>query len=333
MEKYGKAMEDVLKFKTDFFLQNQELLKESNRINEIYKEQPCRQVCKVCGNQLSSDIYFESHKIEYIKCKKCGHINGKYEDTMEYNKALYVDSDYGYNYRTGEYWDRVKKVYLPKMQFLLDSIKDDIEECSILDIGAGSGYFVAAGKINNIQIQGVEISPQQVEFGNHMMGEERLYLIGEDELLNTISNSKANILSAVGVFEHLGNLREVLRVISNNKNIKYVFCSVPMFSVSVLLEIMNQRCYNRQLGGGHTHLFTNSSIDFICDEFGWENVSTWRFGSDIMDFYRMLNVEVDQYKELKHDIQQIDFKKLDELQLLLDKMEISSEKHFVFKTC
>ena len=332
MVKYGKAMEDILNFKTDFFNKNIELLEESEKISEVYRRQPCRKTCKVCGGKLTSDIYFESHGIEYIKCKKCGQINGKYEDTIEYNKALYVDSDYGSNYRTGEYWDRVKKVYLPKMQFLLESIKDDIEEFSILDIGAGSGYFVATGKLSNIQIKGVEISSQQVEFGNRMIGEEKLQVIGEDQLLDIIINSEANVLSAIGVFEHLGNLKEVLQAISKNKNIRYVYCSVPMFSVSVLLEIMNQTCYNRQLGGGHTHLFTNSSVDYLCDELGWKCISSWRFGSDIMDLYRMLNVKVGQYEELKQDIQQIDFKKLDEMQLLLDEMEISSEKHFIFET-
>ena len=189
----------------------------------------------------------------------------------------------------------------------------------LLDVGAGSGYFVAAAVQEGINGKGVEISPQQVAYGNRHIGKEVVDCIKPDELKEVIGNTRANILSAIGVLEHLSNLREILQAIAENHNVKYLYCSLPMFSVSVILEAMSQNCFNRQLGGGHTHLFTNQSVEYMCSEYGWKIEHTWRFGVDVMDFYRMMVTAIGQNEVLMNRINAVDKSILDEIQLILDK--------------
>lgn len=335
MKKYGKQMADIIDFKEYFIKNNSELLSERLMAAKKYNMQPQRCKCKLCNADIrKNQNYFESHDIKYILCDTCGHLNGIHEDTKEFNNYIYLEKDYGKAYRNLEedYWRRVEKVYKPKFDFLVESIGEDQVLSGILDIGAGSGFFVAAGRAAGYKnITGVEISDSQVEFGNKMLGEKLLSVIDPDNLYDLISRTRSSIISAIGVLEHLSDLRGVIDSINENKRIKYIYCSVPMFSISVFLEVMNEECFNRQLGGGHTHLFTNSSIDYFCKHYGWRIRDSWRFGSDLMDFYRMMLVKIEKFPVLKSCVKDVDKSIIDKIQRILDEEEISSEKHFVFE--
>ena len=87
----------------------------------------------------------------------------------------------------------------------------------------------------------------------------------------------------IGVLEHLQEPREVLHAICSNPTIRYIYISVPMFSLSVYLKAVSPEVFHRQLGAGHTHLYTDSSLDWMCKEFGLERVGGWWFGTDIVD--------------------------------------------------
>lgn len=334
MTKYGKSMSDIMNIKESFFNDNDIWLKKNKDSANVYIKQPERVYCKACGEKIGGGTtYLISHNVEYIKCPTCEHINGKYQDTKEYNTYIYIDSDYAETYReeSEKYWERAEKIYYPKVDFLIESYGPEIYDCNILDIGAGSGYFVASAKKKNLKITGIEVSKEQCNFGNSMIGEKLLKVIDINDIIKEIEKTNAEILSAIGVFEHLEDMRGVFTAIKNNPNIKFIYCSVPMFSVSVLLEYMNQDCFNRQLGGGHTHLFTNKSIDHLCNEYGLTIKDSWRFGTDVMDFFRMLSVKSYPFRKLFQDIKKADVNMMDDLQLILDKAEISSEKHFLFK--
>ena len=47
------------------------------------------------------------------------------------------------------------------------------------------------------------------------------------------------------------------------KTTNYLFISVPTFSFSVFLENANQDIFPRQLSGGHTHLYTEESLNYL----------------------------------------------------------------------
>lgn len=49
---------------------------------------------------------------------------------------------------------------------------------------------------------------------------------------------------------------------------------------------MHQESFNRQLSGGHTHLYSKESINYFCKEFGFNIVGEWYFGTDVLDQFR-----------------------------------------------
>ncbi|HOO27390.1 MAG TPA: methyltransferase domain-containing protein [Lachnospiraceae bacterium] len=334
--KYGKPFGDLNKLKTNFFENNDGMLEMADHMAKIFSAQPRRTNCKICGEPLGEPL-FHSHGIGYIECSKCGHLNGEFEDTDDFASKVYIQDDYSKNYSSKdreEYNRRLSTIYIPKAEYLQSCMeKEQLADIRLLDIGAGCGYFVAAAKKLGMQASGIEISENQVNYGNTMADETILTHVGLHDSINFIEKTDANVISAIGVLEHLINLQENLDAIGSNHNIQYLYASVPMFSFSCAFEAANQQCYNRHTGGTHTHLFSNSSIRYMAEQMGFEPVYEWRFGSDINDLYRFLTMMLTKSgnSAFASDFSGKFVPLMDELQLILDKSDFSSELHFILK--
>ena len=336
---YGKPIGDILKIKSDFFEHNDEMLKLSAHQGDALLIQKKREVCKICHAKIEGEPLYKSQRMEYYLCPECGHLNSAHEDTDDFARRVYLDDAYEDNYSEEDrekYENRLKSIYIPKAEFLINTLKEDglsEEDIKLLDDGAGSGYFVGAMRKLGIKAEGIEISESQVKFANAMNGEEVLHQADSPEIAGILKTTDANVLSFIGVFEHIINLDEILSAIKENTNVKYVYLSVPMFSMSCVFEASHQNCYNRHAGGTHTHLFSDSSLEYMAEKMEFAELSSWKFGSDMMDLYRMLCVclEENGNGRLKDYFAPKFLKMLDELQLTVDKNEFASEIHLILK--
>ena len=107
-----------------------------------------------------------------------------------------------------------------------------------------------------------------------------------------------------------------------------------MFSLSVFLENVFTNGFNRLLGGAHTHVYSQKSIDHFCKEYGFKILSEWWFGTDICDLKRLLDVQLHKnecsenfQKKLTEGLEDL----VDDLQLVLDKKSFCSEVHMLLK--
>lgn len=335
-KKYSKPFGNLNSMKTSFFNNNDGMLEMADHMADILLAQPERTVCKICGSKLEAP-FFTSHRIGYKKCDVCGHLNSECEDNDEFASKVYVEDDYSKNYSAADkeaYEKRLTSIYVPKAEYLKECLaKESVEKADILDIGAGCGYFAMAARRLGMFANGIEVSPSEVKYGNEMAGEEVLTQIGLTDSIEYIKNTKCNVVSAIGVLEHLTHLKENVEAIRDNENIKYVYASVPMFSFSCAFEAANQDCYNRHMGGTHTHLFTNESIEYMAKEMGFSVAYEWRFGSDINDLYRFLRVSLEKNgnPEFAEFFADKFVPLMDDLQNVLDKSDFSSELHFILK--
>ena len=98
--------------------------------------------------------------------------------------------------------------------------------------------------------------------------------------------------------------------------------------------MLDDNIFHRQLHGGHTHLYTEKSIDYMCSEFELEIVGRWWFGTDMVDLYRQIYVKLEQKhvsEAIKNDFKDRLSKFLDQSQLELDKVGESSEVHILLR--
>lgn len=339
MKKYGKPLGDLIGIKSDFFEHNDKNLAMADDMADALLAQPIRTKCKMCGEKLSDKKLFNSHKMGYFLCDKCGHLSSEHEDTDAFANKVYIQDNYAGNYSAADkekYEKRLDMIYVPKAQFLVDCLSQDgikASEIKLLDDGAGSGYFVRAMQKLGADAKGIEISKPQVDFANAMAGKDILTQIDADKITEAIRTTECSVLSAIGVLEHIILLEETLDAIAANKNIKYFYLSVPMFSFSALFEASHQSCYNRHLGGTHTHLFSDQSLEYMADKMGFEVKDTWKFGSDMMDLYRFICVTLEQNgnPEAKEIFSQKFLPLIDSLQLVVDESEFASEVHMLLK--
>lgn len=337
-KKYSKPFGNLNSLKTSFFENNDGMLDMADGMADVLLMQPKRTKCKICKEPLGAPLY-TSHRIGYIECPKCGHLNSECEDTDDFASKVYVEDDYSKNYSAADresYIRRRDMIYIPKAEYLRDCLKHEglaADNVDILDIGAGCGYFVSAARSLGMKAVGIDVSDSEVAYGNEMMEDVYLTHVGLTDSIGYIARTGANVISAIGVLEHLVHLDENINAIKKNENIRYVFASVPMFSFSSCFEVAFANGYNRHTGGTHTHLFTDDSVAELAGRMGFEIAYEWRFGSDINDLYRFLMVSMQKNNNTEFSRYFSDkfIPVMDELQTILDKSDFSSELHFILR--
>ena len=338
-KKYSKSSSFYLKTKKEFFEENTKLFNKVISQNKLYKSQIRRLYCKICKTELGDNYDLKNHGVEYVFCKECNHLNGIYEDSEEFVKKMYIDDegiDYSENYVDKNFEKRAKDIYLPKIDFLLENLP--FKSPKILDIGCGGGYFVFAGLLRNCDIRGTDVGEKLIKFGNkqifnHFKEKERLIFNSEQQMYTKIETSDSNILSAIGVIEHLREPHKLFNAFKKSK-IEFLYYSVPMFSTSVILENVFDQVFPRQLSAGHTHLYTEKSLLKMNNIIGIDELAEWRFGSDSLDLFRGLNVMLRKNKVSEKALEFFNNEYLhmiDKFQKIMDQSHFCSEIHVLGK--
>jgi len=332
--KYSKSSGFYRKTKSSFFENNSEHLKEALRLNNFYKTQPIRNVCKICSNKLSLAKDFQSHGIEYVFCEACGHLNGRYEDTVEFVNFMYINEDgkdYSAGYIDEGYQQRVKDIYTPKAEFLVANLP--VDDFEVLDVGCGAGHFLLACNLLNIKCSGIDVSKTMIDYGNeqisHSIKSNPLKLVDETSIYEEVVATHANVVTAIGVIEHVREPQKFFDAFKQSKA-NYLFYVVPMFGLSAVLENINSSVFPRSLSGAHTHLFTETSLNKMNELMMAETIAEWRFGADIQDFLRHLLINLKLNKMSDKTISLIDDtlnKQIDAMQSIIDKSHFCSEIH------
>lgn len=338
--RYGKSMADVFTIKKNFFEENDTLLKDGDSYSNLYRQQRKRDECKICLSPIQKVRYFTNHGTDYHLCDTCGHLNGEFDDGLEYTKALYESGLYGTDYQEPDpirYLKRMDAIYMPKVRFMLDSFQGSgvpFESMRYIDIGAGAGFMSCALDRVGLDVIGIELSEPQVVYANKMIGKNLLRAEKADNIVNLIRKTDREVLVFINVFEHITNLSEVLKSIKENRSIQFIYFCVPLLSLTCAFETIFPEIYARHIGGGggHTHLFSQRSIDWIFNKYEFTRFATWTFGTDIMDLYRSIAVMLEKkesHPDFIKSISTLFSEQADAIQLIIDKSGFASDVHII----
>lgn len=330
--KFSKSSKDVMAYKSGMIEQNSILLEQAQELAKVYGAQPKRLLCKNCEFKLKDECEFSKMGIGYKVCASCGHLNGEYEDTDAFHTMLYTENKgeaYAADYleKTAEdFKRRVADVYLPKTQFLKEVLireKKSPKDLSYADFGAGSGYFISALKEEGLHAVGYEVSETLIQKAELLCPGIIMHHHEIKDIIDVARATDAEVVSMVGVLEHLQEPRKMMSVLRNNLKVQYVYISVPLYSPSVFVELASPWMAPRHLTGGHTHLYTEESFEHLCEEYGLRIVGEWWFGMDGIDLYRSLLSNGGE--ECEKMIRPL----IDPIQSAIDQQKRSSEVHMV----
>lgn len=341
LQRYGKSSEGILNVRQSFFDENEGSLRLVKSQASIYVAQPRRLRCKLCAGRLPDAPDFTKLSIPYASCPCCGQLNGLHEDTDAFCRAVYLDASYATYYGSGDaerYRYRTDAIYRPKVDFLAEALAADghaLTELSYADFGSGSGYMVAAllaaGADRTV---GVEVSPHQVAYAKQMVANDRFRLIDIADTTVTVRNLDAEVVTIIGVLEHLQDQRAVLQALRENLRIKYVLLCVPLYGLCVFLEMAFPHIHPRHLIADHTHLFTEQSLRWMEQAYGFSRRAEWWFGSDMLDLYRQVLVSLSREpgtSEMGEEWTRRMRPLIDPMQLAIDKQKLASEVHLVLR--
>ena len=270
--------------------------------------------------------------MDYSLCSRCNHLNGKYEDSKKFSNWLY-SSDKGKNYSRNylsNFNERVKNIYLPKVNFLEKVIG---KKFKLLDYGAGGGHFLKALELRKIESAGIEPSKSLCQLGNKFLKKNKLINLSIEECdQELLKRNDIDVVSLIGVMEHLNDPINFIKNFKKSKA-KYLYFSVPLFSLSVFFENSFTKVFPRHLSGGHTHLFSKESLYYIAKNYNLKIIGEWWFGTDIPDLYRSLmqSNNVINEKIFSKNLEKHLFSYVDDLQAIVDKKKLSSQVHMVLK--
>ena len=98
----------------------------------------------------------------------------------------------------------------------------------------------------------------------------------------------------MAVMEHVVDLDEFWKVRAAKFN--YFYYSAPTYGFSVTFENLFGQVFPRHLSGGHTHLLLKN-LKFL-KKIGVTPQAEWRFGSDILDLRRAIEVTLEKKTHL-----------------------------------
>ena len=325
---FSKSSKNIINLKKDFILRNNELTNQAQKWNKFYSKQPKRLFCKVCEKKLEKKI-FNSHYANYTICKYCGHLNGLNQDTKQFNEFLYKkDKNKNFsNFYLKDYNERVKNISKPKLDFLKKIIKGKKQ---ILELGSGAGHFLKACEMNSIKAEGYDVNPSMVKLGSKMLKKNKINHFKIDEIYEMVLNCDKDILTLIGVIEHLEFPNLIFKNFKKSKA-KYMFIAVPTVSLSVFLENSFQNTFPRVLGGVHNNLYSEKSLNFITKKYKLKIIGEWWFGTDIMDLMRTV---ITNSKNFNKELYEKSFHKyfisiMDDLQAVIDKNKLCSDVHMI----
>ncbi|CCQ73069.1 class I SAM-dependent methyltransferase [Magnetospira sp. QH-2] len=344
LRRYGKASAEYLGQSAALSDPEQDrvMRHSKQRLLDIYRQQPLRTSCKVCGGPLPNGA--RENIPYYLFCPACGHANGRFEDTQAYHDAYYGtgqgedDVAQAYGAETAEaFGQRVADIYLPKAMFLRDVIVADGHDpagMSCVDFGAGSGYFVEALHRAGFAAKGYEVSAKQVDLGNRMMDRAALEQTDFAHTLDIVRTLEADILSMIFVLEHVRDHHRLLEAVRDNRRIKYFFFSVPLHGVTAFWEAVFPNVYAR-CTSGHNHLYTPQSLTWMAEKYGFREAGSWWFGADVTDLMRSVALGLHQRygeSDLTRRWTEAMLPMIDSLQRVMDERKLSSEVHMLLAT-
>ena len=259
-------------------------------------------------------------------------------NNLIYEKDLGVSSDIYSKFSAKEFDRKVNNIYLPKVDFLIKVLKKEkveFKNMKFCDFGTGSGFLLKAFLKRGIQeVTGYEVNNKQVKYGNKMLGKELIIQKKITEVENLVEKIDAQIITSIFHLEHIENPLSFLKKVKKNKNVKYIYAAVPLYSFGVIFELIFEKFMPRILGESHTHLYTNESIEWIEKKLNIKLIGSWWFGGDIFDLHKSIFMSLSKKMQGNSVINKFNenFQVVwDSFQRTVDKKRMSSEVHLVYK--
>ena len=247
--------------------------------------------CPICDS-IESEHYVTVYDYPYALCSSCNHIylqkvlnktslanlySGNPDKLLANQESVYLDENY---------WNaRVKSITQPKFEFIKSVAESvNIEINNLLDVGSGGGEMLQVCKLAGIKCSGLE-SDLSFVISARNKGHEVIQGYFSSETIKKL-NYKPEIVTMINIIEHLERPRDTFEIIRKMKPLILAF-EVPRHpSISSIVPIIfKDQTYRHIYPPDHLHIFSERSIEILCQLADVEIIGKWEFGQDVKELF------------------------------------------------
>jgi len=240
--------------------------------------------CSVCNGKKfvkKDNVY----GINYVQCNKCNLVFSdrilskkqadNYFKNSEYPKKVYANK---------KIIKMRNKLLEPKIEF----VKKFVKKGKWLDVGAAEGAIVDLARKKGFDAKGIEISLESKKFAKKYRKIE-LYQKSLESFYEE-NSLKFDIISFFGVIEIIPDPINTLKIAKKmlTKNGIIVVQVINYDSGSTLIQKLVQNTDRHLYPPIESKLFNLKSLKFLFKKTGFNPVSMWNFGMDMIEFIKYL---------------------------------------------
>lgn len=171
--------------------------------------------CNLCRSD-ATDLYHrerlpyfdEMLSFEIVRCRNCGlvYTNPRLVD----HNATYLFTDRGDNESIAEHDQTKSRVFARALDEIENTRRVGAENppARLLDIGCGSGHFLAMARERGFEVCGIEPAPTSADYARQQHG---LSIMSEDVLQVDLQAESFDVVTAWDVIEHVPDPQAALR--------------------------------------------------------------------------------------------------------------------------
>lgn len=241
--------------------------------------------CPVCSSEKScAALKVKICGVDYLQCRNCGHVYATVFPSPAALKAFYEDPplDNTYYVNPEEIDLRLKEIYVPKLEWIIDVYRKRIgrDPVSVLEFGSGAGHFLFGSSKRGLKVAGIEPDKASAQWCKEHFNIELCST--KDDL----EGQKFDVVCSFNVIEHLdkpGKLLNDYKEFMHRESLAIIETPRAECITTALQAAYPDDPRGMIIPYEHNHLFSDRSLATLLfmNELAISNV--WYFGQDIAE--------------------------------------------------
>jgi 2-polyprenyl-3-methyl-5-hydroxy-6-metoxy-1,4-benzoquinol methylase len=255
-------------------------------VNYVEKGHGWKEVnsCPICkSSEYIEEFSFQS--VPIVKCQEChlryttlvpNDLSDVYESESLYASLLKTDN------AADAYREYKKNRFARERVDIISEVCGPLENLSILDVGAGTGFFLEAAAEAKAKCTGLELSKEVCEFVESKYGVSMI----NSSLTELDEGEKFDVITMFDLIEHVYEPLELMKKAKKHLNENgIIFIYTPNFD-SFNIKVLKENS-NLVMPGIHLTYFNSESIKKLSLEIGMDCLYYQTAGMDVADVLSM----------------------------------------------